>query len=117
MATELDFQPSAWKSCFINLSLSQKHTLPPPSPPKHTHTPATFPRGKHTMIGALTYKLGLTVIFFQRLSGLLPFTGEDEDEVEKAVADAKWTFDAKAFAHVTTEAMDFISKLLVKAAS
>ena len=57
------------------------------------------------------------VSLFTRLSGTLPFTGADEDAVEKAVADAKWSFDAKAFSNATAEARDFISKLLVKVAS
>jgi len=49
------------------------------------------------------------------LSGISPFFYEDEDEVLNSVNKVKWAFDPDAFASVTSEAKDFISKCFIKA--
>jgi len=49
------------------------------------------------------------------LSGISPFFYEDEDEVLNSVNKVKWAFDSDAFASVTSEAKDFITKCFIKA--
>ena len=51
-------------------------------------------------------------LFVVSLSASLPFTGEDEDEVEAAVTSARWKFEPKAFASITAEAKKFVTALL-----
>ncbi|KAK6973031.1 myosin light chain kinase family member 4, partial [Biomphalaria glabrata] len=48
------------------------------------------------------------------LSGLSPFMGESESETLSNVTMAKWDFTAEEFESISSEAKDFISKLLVK---
>lgn len=54
------------------------------------------------------------VICYVVLSGLSPFMGETDIETMANVTIAKYDFDDEAFAEVSEEAIDFISKLLVK---
>ena len=49
-----------------------------------------------------------------RLSGLSPFYKDTARETLLAVQDGKWTFDSEAFADISNEARDFVSKLLEK---
>lgn len=49
-----------------------------------------------------------------RLSGISPFMGETDIETMANVTIAKYDFDDEAFSQVSKEALDFISKLLVK---
>lgn len=49
-----------------------------------------------------------------RLSGISPFMGETDIETMANVTIAKYDFDDEAFTQVSKEALDFISKLLVK---
>jgi len=57
----------------------------------------------------------VAVLAYIMLSGISPFYYEDEDEVLKCVQQVKWKFDVDGFGGVTSEAKDFISKLLVRA--
>lgn len=52
------------------------------------------------------------VIMFVLLSGKLPFTGENEEEVLKNVSKGKFDLKQKEFLRVSLEAKDLISKLL-----
>ncbi|XP_055372611.1 5'-AMP-activated serine/threonine-protein kinase catalytic subunit alpha [Condylostylus longicornis] len=54
------------------------------------------------------------VICYVLLSGLSPFMGETDLATMANVTVAKYDFDDEAFNNVSPEAMDFISKLLVK---
>lgn len=54
------------------------------------------------------------VICYVLLSGLSPFMGETDIETMANVTIAKYDFEDEAFSNVSPEAMDFISKLLVK---
>ncbi|KAK3104073.1 hypothetical protein FSP39_024208, partial [Pinctada imbricata] len=56
----------------------------------------------------------LGVICYVLLSGLSPFLGENEAETLVNVTSAKWDFKAEEFESISTEAKDFISKLLIK---
>ena len=50
-----------------------------------------------------------------RLSGLSPFYCESSSrDTLMRVRDGKWSFDAEAFSEISSEAKDFISKLLEK---
>ena len=50
-----------------------------------------------------------------RLSGLSPFYCESSSrDTLLKVREGKWSFDADAFAEISSEAKDFISKLLEK---
>nr|XP_006012152.1 PREDICTED: myosin light chain kinase 3 [Latimeria chalumnae] len=54
------------------------------------------------------------IITYMLLSGLSPFLGETETETMNNIVQCNWCFDAEAFEHVSEEAKDFISKLIVK---
>ncbi|GAB0086178.1 death-associated protein kinase related [Sergentomyia squamirostris] len=54
------------------------------------------------------------VICYVLLSGLSPFMGETDIETMANVTISKYDFDDDAFRDVSSEAIDFISKLLVK---
>lgn len=54
------------------------------------------------------------VICYVLLSGLSPFMGETDIETMANVTIAKYDFDDEAFNDVSSEALDFITKLLVK---
>lgn len=49
-----------------------------------------------------------------RLSGLSPFLGDDDSHTLSNVLAVNWYFDEEAFEHVSEEARDFISNLLIK---
>ena len=49
-----------------------------------------------------------------RLTGLSPMYRESSAEMLTRVRDGAWTFDADAFANISNEAKDFISKLMEK---
>ncbi|KAG1964207.1 myosin light chain kinase 3 isoform X1 [Pimephales promelas] len=55
------------------------------------------------------------VITYMLLSGLSPFLGDNDTETMNNILHSKWEFDAEAFEHVSEEAKDFISSLLVPA--
>lgn len=50
----------------------------------------------------------------QSLSGLSPFMGSTDIETMANVTIGKYDFDDETFSTVSKEALDFISKLLVK---
>lgn len=54
------------------------------------------------------------VICYVLLSGLSPFMGETDIETMANVTIAKYDFEDEAFSNASPEALDFISKLLVK---
>ena len=49
-----------------------------------------------------------------RLSGLLPFAGENEKETLQNVSHSHWDFDSEAFSGISYHAKDFIKKLLIR---
>lgn len=56
----------------------------------------------------------LGVMLYMMLSGTLPFTGKNQEEVITKVHNASYTFRLKAFTKVSGMAKDLISRLLVK---
>ncbi|XP_035378150.1 myosin light chain kinase 2, skeletal/cardiac muscle [Electrophorus electricus] len=64
----------------------------------------SFPTDMWT-IGVVTYML---------LSGLSPFLGDDDHQTLNNVLTVNWYFDDDAFEHVSAEAKDFVSNLLIK---
>ena len=50
-----------------------------------------------------------------RLSGLSPFLGDDDNETLSYVSLGEYDFEDEAFDDITSEAKDFIAKLLIKA--
>jgi len=53
------------------------------------------------------------VLLYVILSGCSPFNGEDEDSLLELVKEAKYEFYEKEWEHISKEAKDLISKLLV----
>ncbi|KPP74738.1 hypothetical protein Z043_106085, partial [Scleropages formosus] len=64
----------------------------------------SFPTDMWT-VGVVTYML---------LSGLSPFLGDDDSETLNNVLTVNWAFDDEAFEHVSDEAKDFVSNLLIR---
>ncbi|XP_058266312.1 myosin light chain kinase 2, skeletal/cardiac muscle isoform X2 [Hemibagrus wyckioides] len=56
----------------------------------------------------------LGVVTYMLLSGLSPFLGDDDSETLNNVLTVNWYFDEETFEHVSDEAKDFISNLLIK---
>ncbi|XP_043921099.1 myosin light chain kinase family member 4 [Protopterus annectens] len=57
------------------------------------------------------------VIAYMLLSGLSPFLGDDDNETLNNIIACKWDFEDEEFQHVSEDAKDFITKLLVKGKS
>lgn len=49
-----------------------------------------------------------------RLSGLSPFMGENDNDTYANINRANYDFDDESFTDISDEAKDFIAKLLVK---
>ncbi|XP_023659802.1 myosin light chain kinase 2, skeletal/cardiac muscle [Paramormyrops kingsleyae] len=64
----------------------------------------SFPTDMWT-VGVVTYML---------LSGLSPFLGDDDSQTLNNVLMINWYFDEDAFEHVSAEAKDFVSNLLIR---
>ncbi|XP_077074611.1 myosin light chain kinase 2, skeletal/cardiac muscle [Siphateles boraxobius] len=56
----------------------------------------------------------LGVVTYMLLSGLSPFLGDDDGQTLNNVLMGNWYFDEDAFEHVSAEARDFVSNLLIK---
>ncbi|KAK6303590.1 hypothetical protein J4Q44_G00260440 [Coregonus suidteri] len=56
----------------------------------------------------------LGVVTYMLLSGLSPFLGDDDSQTLNNVLSANGSFEDEAFEHISAEAKDFISHLLVK---
>lgn len=54
------------------------------------------------------------VLCYNLLSGLSPFLGDDDSETECSIQTCEWDYDCIEFDHVSEEAKDFISNLLVR---
>ncbi|XP_068917949.1 obscurin isoform X4 [Tenebrio molitor] len=67
--------------------------------------------GEGTGLGQDMWSVG--IITYILLSGRSPFRGNDDRETLKNVQAGKWTFDEDWWLHISAEAKDFISKLLV----
>merc|ERR1712168_1421375 len=57
----------------------------------------------------------VAVIMYIMLSGISPFFYEDENKVLQSVQYVKYQFDPESFAHISSEAKEFIKKCLVRA--
>jgi len=55
----------------------------------------------------------LGVITYILLSGYTPFYGETQEDLFTAILDGDYSFDDESWSHISSEAKDFISKLLV----
>ena len=49
---------------------------------------------------------------YNLVSGLLPFDGEDDDQIFRKIRAAKFSFDHKEFDTISDECKDLITKLL-----
>ncbi|XP_026092802.1 myosin light chain kinase 3 [Carassius auratus] len=56
----------------------------------------------------------LGVVTYMLLSGLSPFLGDDDSQTLNNVLMGNWYFDEDAFEHVSAEARDFVSNLLIR---
>ncbi|KAJ8016370.1 hypothetical protein DPEC_G00006510, partial [Dallia pectoralis] len=56
----------------------------------------------------------LGVVTYMLLSGLSPFLGDDDNQTLNNILSANCSLDDQAFEHISAEAKDFISQLLVK---
>ncbi|XP_047663563.1 myosin light chain kinase 2, skeletal/cardiac muscle isoform X2 [Tachysurus fulvidraco] len=56
----------------------------------------------------------LGVVTYMLLSGLSPFLGDDDSETLNNVLTVNWYFDEETFEHVSADAKDFVSNLLIK---
>ncbi|XP_046896999.1 myosin light chain kinase 2, skeletal/cardiac muscle isoform X2 [Hypomesus transpacificus] len=56
----------------------------------------------------------LGVVTYMLLSGLSPFLGDDESQTLNNVLAVNWYFEEEAFEHISAEARDFISNLLIR---
>ncbi|XP_067303310.1 myosin light chain kinase 2, skeletal/cardiac muscle [Pseudorasbora parva] len=56
----------------------------------------------------------LGVVTYMLLSGLSPFLGDDDGQTLNNVLMGNWYFDEDAFEHVSAEARDFVSNLLIR---
>ncbi|XP_062872075.1 myosin light chain kinase 2, skeletal/cardiac muscle [Trichomycterus rosablanca] len=56
----------------------------------------------------------LGVVTYMLLSGLSPFLGDDDSETLNNVLTVNWYFDEETFEHVSDEAKDFVSNLLIR---
>ncbi|KAJ8258482.1 hypothetical protein COCON_G00174940 [Conger conger] len=64
----------------------------------------SFPTDMWT-VGVITYML---------LSGLSPFMGDDDTQTLNNVLSVNWYFDEEGFEHVSPQAKDFVSNLLIR---
>ncbi|KAL7668125.1 hypothetical protein ACOME3_008840 [Neoechinorhynchus agilis] len=67
----------------------------------------------YEQIGQGTDMWSIGVICFVLLSGLSPFMGENDAETYNSIARVAFDFEDEAFDEISSEAKDFISKLLV----
>ncbi|XP_056588674.1 LOW QUALITY PROTEIN: myosin light chain kinase 2, skeletal/cardiac muscle [Triplophysa dalaica] len=56
----------------------------------------------------------LGVVTYMLLSGLSPFLGDDDNQTLNNVLLGNWYFDEDAFEHVSAEARDFVTNLLIR---
>ncbi|XP_049319185.1 myosin light chain kinase 2, skeletal/cardiac muscle isoform X1 [Astyanax mexicanus] len=56
----------------------------------------------------------LGVVTYMLLSGLSPFLGDDDSQTLNNVLTVNWYFDEDAFEHVSDDAKDFVSNLLIR---
>ncbi|CAL8324155.1 unnamed protein product [Merluccius merluccius] len=56
----------------------------------------------------------LGVVTYMLVSGMSPFLGDEDNQTLSNVLAATWYFDEDAFEHVSAEARDFISNLLIR---
>lgn len=56
----------------------------------------------------------LGVVTYMLLSGLSPFLGDDDGQTLNNVLMGNWYFDEDAFEHVSADARDFVSNLLIR---
>uniref|UniRef100_A0A668AVS6 non-specific serine/threonine protein kinase n=1 Tax=Myripristis murdjan TaxID=586833 RepID=A0A668AVS6_9TELE len=56
----------------------------------------------------------LGVVTYMLVSGMSPFLGDDDCQTLSNVLAVNWYFDEEAFEHVSAEARDFISNLLIR---
>ncbi|XP_051961082.1 myosin light chain kinase 3-like isoform X2 [Xyrauchen texanus] len=56
----------------------------------------------------------LGVVTYMLISGLSPFLGDDDSQTLNNVLMGNWYFDEDAFEHVSAEARDFVTNLLIR---
>lgn len=67
------------------------------------------------MVFYFTFRVMLSgVITYVLLSGLSPFMGDTDDQTFQNVISVDYEFDADAFEDISSEAVAFVKRLLVK---
>ena len=75
---------------------------------------AFHPRLLQPLIASDLLCIAVGFIISRRLSGLMPFSGDDDTQTLVKVAKADWDFDDDCFEELSEDAKDFIEGLLVK---
>uniref|UniRef100_A0A8C8R923 Protein kinase domain-containing protein n=1 Tax=Pelusios castaneus TaxID=367368 RepID=A0A8C8R923_9SAUR len=69
---------------------------------------------QHDVVSTATDMWSLGVLVYILLSGINPFIAETYQQTIENIISAEYNFDDEAFKDISTEAMDFIDRLLVK---
>lgn len=69
---------------------------------------------QHDVVSTATDMWSLGTLVYVLLSGINPFLAETNQQVIENIMNAEYTFDEEAFQEISTEAMDFVDRLLVK---
>eukprot|EP00061_Rhincodon_typus_P019056 g48497.t1 len=106
------------KSSFIKIvELGQARQLIPGDNIRLQFTAAEYAAPElhqHDMVSSATDMWSVGVLVYILLSGLNPFIAETNQQVIDKIIQAEYSFEDEAFQDVTTEALDFIDRLLVK---
>lgn len=69
---------------------------------------------QHDLVSSATDMWSLGTLVYILLSGLNPFIAETNQQTIDNIINAEYSFDDEAFKDISTEAMDFVDRLLVK---
>ena len=84
----------------------------PPRPPAPPNPRLPFLPSSSSYYSFWCYSVVIFIVC--RLSGLMPFSGDDDHQTLVKVAKADWDFDDECFDDLSHDAMEFIEGLLVK---
>ncbi|KAL3855233.1 hypothetical protein ACJMK2_014453 [Sinanodonta woodiana] len=102
----IDFGLSRWQSQDTSVYLN--YGTPEFTSPEQVNNEPASPASDAWSVGVLTYVL---------LSGIAPFGQISDKNILLKVKECQWKFEEKDFANISSDAKDFISKLLVKSPS
>lgn len=106
------------KSSFIKIvELGQARALTPGDNIRIQFTASEYAAPElhqHDVVNAATDMWSVGTLVYVLLSGLNPFIAETNQQVIDNIIRAEYSFEDEAFKDITTEALDFIDRLLVK---